>query len=323
MSYPAEIKSAARAALAERRRRAAEKTERSRTAVIARVPQALSLEREIASASAMLARTILAGGDVSEKVSRIREANLQGQKKLSALLVQNGFPADALADIHFCPICRDTGIAPDGTVCACVHELERSLMLERLASSSNHTGKDFSSFDLSLYGDAERPVMKKVLETCKRYASDFSPSSENLLLIGAPGLGKTHLSLAVGFAAAEKGFHVCYAPFHRLFARIEDARFGRSEEDTAALTAEPLCCELLILDDLGSETASPFAASVLYELVNTRLVEGKSTIISTNLTDREITARYQERVYSRLFGAYRKLPFVGEDIRLKKKTTAK
>jgi DNA replication protein DnaC len=320
MSYPAEIRTAARAALAERRRRADAKTEQNRALVFAKVPQAQQLEREIASASAMLSRAILSGGDITEKVNHIRDVNLEGQKKLAALLKANGFAEDALQDVVVCPNCHDTGVTADGAVCSCLHELERSIAMEQLGADANDTAKGFDSFDLSLYGVQERPVMQKILSACRTYAQSFSPASGNLLLIGRPGLGKTHLSLAIGFAVVEKGFFVCYTPFHRLFSRLEEARFGHGEEETARVMKEPLSCDLLILDDLGSEMASSFAASVLYEIINTRLVEGRPTIISTNLTEREITDRYQERVYSRLFGSYRKLPFVGDDIRLKKST---
>lgn len=318
MSYPGEIKTAARLAIAKRRERAEQKTLQNRAAVFAALPDAEALEREIASASARVAKTILSGEDVAGRISEIREMNLRGQEKLSSLLRANGFSLDALRDVHYCPLCRDTGVAADGSVCSCVKEMEKSLMLEKLGAGANNAGRDFASFDLSLYGERERPIMKKTFELCRRYAQEFSPASENLLMIGGPGLGKTHLSLAIAFTVAENGGYVCYMPFHRLYSRLEDARFGRSEEDFPRMMSEPLSCELLILDDLGSELPSSFAAAVLYEIVNTRLTEGRPTIISTNLTDREIIDRYKERVYSRLFGAYRKLPFVGEDIRLKK-----
>ncbi|MBR6735512.1 MAG: ATP-binding protein [Oscillospiraceae bacterium] len=319
MSYPAEIKSAARAELAKRRERSLSQTEQNRAKVFAKIPQAAALEREISAAAAMVARTILSGGEnINEKIKKIRDVNLEGQKKLSSLLTANGFCENALDDVHVCPICKDSGVSPDGMVCKCVKELERSLMFERLAKSSNFSGKDFDSFSLGVFDASSRPVMEKVYNFCIDYAESFSPSSPSLLMIGSPGLGKTHLSLAVGFKVLEKGVNVVYEPFHSLFSKIENARFGRSDEDLAEVMKEPLECELLILDDLGSEMPSSVSAAALYEIINTRLLKGLPTIISTNLTDREMIDRYKERVYSRLFGAYKKLPFIGEDYRLKK-----
>jgi len=318
MSYPADIAAAARAILAENRRTGIAETERNRTRVFAAVPQAEALAHELSRTSAQLARAILTGGDVAEKVREIRSCNEKGQERLRSLLRENGFSETALDDVHCCRSCRDTGVAPDGSLCTCVVDIEKKLMRTRLSRSANCTGKDFASFDLSLCGEKDRPLMKRILKFCTEYAQNFSLSAESILMIGAPGLGKTHLSIAIGFAVIERGFNVFYTPYHRLFGRLEDARFGRGEEEYARVMREALESELLILDDLGSEMASSFAASVLYEIINTRMVEGRPTIISTNLTEKEIIERYRERIHSRLFGSYRKLPFVGEDIRLKK-----
>ena len=318
MSYPAEIAAAAYQELEKARSEGARETERNRARVFAAVPQAEALTKELSRTSAQLARAILSGADVERKVAEIRDKNLAGQAKLRALLRENGFAETALDVVHRCPVCHDTGVAPDGTVCACVRETEKRLMRERLEKSANCTGKDFDSFDLALCAEKDRPLMGKILRFCSDYAAHFSPAAESLLMIGAPGLGKTHLSLAIGFAVIEKGYNVLYAPYHRLFGRLEDARFGRGEEEYARVMREILESELLILDDVGTELASSFSASVLYEIINTRMVEGRPTIISTNLTESEITERYRERIHSRLFGAYRKVPFIGEDMRLKK-----
>ena len=318
MSYPAEIVAAAYAALEENRKNAAHETARNRAAVFAALPEAEALERDLSATSGMLARAILSGEDVEEKVRRIRAHNLAGQEQLRKLLTSAGYAETALDDVHRCPLCRDTGVTQEGRVCSCVQTLERALMAERLGQSANGAGKDFDSFDLSRCAPKDRPLMKKILAFCRDYAANFSPASESLLMIGGPGLGKTHLSLAIGFEVIEKGCNVLYVPFHRLFGRLEDARFGRSDEEYARVMRDVLESELLILDDLGSEMATSFTASVLYEIVNTRMTEGRPTIISTNLTEDEITERYRERIHSRLFGAYRKLPFVGEDQRLKR-----
>ncbi len=323
MSYPADIVAAAYAELAENRRVTAAETERNRARVYAAVPEIETLSRDLVRTSARLAGAILEGGDVEGRIGEIRQKNEEGQEKIRALLLENGFPADALADIHRCPLCGDTGVVPGGRVCPCVAETEKRLMRQRLEKSANCTGKDFTSFDVSLCSPESRPMMEKILGVCKEYAQNFTPSSSSLLMIGRPGLGKTHLSVAIGFAVIEKGYNVLYAPFHRLLGTLESARFSRNPEDPEAEYSRAmrgiLDSELLILDDLGTEMTTAFTSSVLYEIINTRMVEGRPTIISTNLTESEITERYRERLYSRLFGAYIKLPFVGDDLRLKKR----
>lgn len=316
MAYPAEIVSAAYKTLAERRESAARKTEKRRAEIFSALPEARSIEQELSQTSAKLARTILSGDDVEKKIQSIRDYNLAGQEKLRALLIQHGYAPDSLEHIPFCKVCGDTGIAPDGSVCGCVHEIERACTLEKLTTGADCAGKDFSTFDLSLYPNSARETMQKILNLCRNYAEAFSLSSESLLMIGAPGLGKTHLSLSIAFRVIERGYYAVYTPFHRLISQLEKARFGHSDEEYAAVMRTPLECELLVLDDLGSEMSTQFTAAALYEIVNTRLLEGRPTIISTNLSGNEITERYGDRIYSRLFGTYRKLPFVGNDIRL-------
>ena len=210
MSCPAEIKAAARAELSKRRAQSVSQTEKNRANVFSKIPEAANLEREISMASAMVARTVLAGGaDIENKIKHIRDVNLEGQKKLAALLKANGFSEDALADVCVCRICKDSGVSPDGMVCQCVRELERSLMFEKLAKSSNFSGKDFSSFCLDAFDAQHRPVMEKVYSFCVDYAESFSPSAQSLLMIGSPGLGKTHDPISIGSAAdsAERPEH--------------------------------------------------------------------------------------------------------------------
>jgi DNA replication protein DnaC len=325
MAYPREILEQSRAELAARRQRSAEARAARRAQVARRVPEALALEREIASTSARLAQAVLSGEDVGAKVDEIRRFNLSSQQKLRSLLALHGFAPDALESIPSCAACRDTGVA-GGQTCDCVRQLRRALMYDRLGASAPVDTYGFDRFELRWYPEqaggssqvSPRAIMTKTFSECLRYAKTFSIGSPSLLLTGGPGLGKTHLSLSIAHTVIERGFDVLYVPFLTLLGRLEAARFGRGGEEYADSLQAPLSCELLILDDLGSEFSTSFSTSVLYDILNSRQLAGFASVISTNLSEQELKARYGERIHSRLFGGCRVLPFLGEDIRLQK-----
>ena len=189
--------------------------------------------------------------------------------------------------------------------------------------------QSFDTFDLDWYSDqllpgqskSEREQMEgKVYETCVAFAHQFGRRPENLLLFGAPGLGKTHLSAAIARDVSDKGFSVVYDTASHVFERFEAQKFGgREDQETAADVERVLNCDLLILDDLGTEMTTAFVQSALYQIINTRLMEKRSTIISTNLSPEKLALRYTPQIASRIEGEYRLLAFVGEDIRKQKK----
>jgi len=159
--------------------------------------------------------------------------------------------------------------------------------------------------------------MEIIYETCVEYARKFGQKSMNLFFNGAPGLGKTFLSACIARVVADNGYSVVYDMAASIFAKFEEAKFSRTEdpEESRAEVRRCLECDLLILDDLGTEMTTAFTVSALYELVNTRLVTGKKTIVSSNLTINELRRRYSGQIMSRLEGEYQVLTFRGEDIR--------
>ena len=154
---------------------------------------------------------------------------------------------------------------------------------------------------------------------CVDYAYDFNPRSGNLLLTGQPGLGKTFLSACIARVVSEKGYSVVYDTAGHVFERFEARKFSREEDGQAAEDVDRILqCDLLILDDLGTEMTTSFVQSALYQLVNGRMIAGRSTIISTNLAPEELGQRYGAAILSRIEGGYEILPFFGEDIRRKR-----
>ena len=182
--------------------------------------------------------------------------------------------------------------------------------------------KSFDDFDLSLYPDSSdkpsggenpRKIMAQNLSRCIEYANSFDGTGSGMLMIGATGLGKTHLSLAVANAVIERGYSAIYGSVPELLRMMDNEQFRRAEGDTMSLL---LGCELLILDDLGAETKSEYNIARLYEIINARVNRGIPMIISTNLNPQQINERYQDRIWSRLF-SMEVLMFSGTDNRIK------
>ena len=165
--------------------------------------------------------------------------------------------------------------------------------------------------------------MDLVYEVCLNYAQKFGRFHfKNLFLTGAPGLGKTFLSACIARSVSEQGFSVVYDTAGNIFAQFENRKFQRDAEGVQTARDETrryLNCDLLILDDLGSEMTTPFVQSALYQLINTRLTAGARTVISSNLTMDDVRRRYSPQIASRLEGEYRVLPFFGQDIRIQRK----
>ena len=159
--------------------------------------------------------------------------------------------------------------------------------------------------------------MKTYFEYCLNYSEDFSNKSDNLIMMGETGLGKTHLSLAIAGAAAKKGYSVIYSSAQNLLSMLENEKFGRTALSGAEQSVHD--CDLLIIDDLGAEFSTNFTVSAVYNILNTRLMASKPTIISTNMSLYEIEERYTQRIASRILGNYIIMNFVGKDVRVIKK----
>lgn len=188
--------------------------------------------------------------------------------------------------------------------------------------------QSFETFSLEWYSETEDPAlgvsprenMDWIYRTCKRYAAAFSPESGNLLLTGDPGLGKTFLSAAMAREISAGGFSVVYDTAAHVFDRFEARKFGRELGEAVEADVDRVMeCDLLILDDLGTELTTPFVQSALYTIVNGRITDRRATILSTNLKLDELSRRYTPQIVSRMEGEYQILPFFGEDIRRLKK----
>lgn len=316
MAYSKETYKKAEQELAERRSRAlAEREEHHRIAVAA-VPEILETEEKMSSAGLATIKALGMGADdAKEYIRKLSEINLAAQTQRSLLLKNAGFPENWLDVRYSCKKCEDKGFV-NGIMCDCFKELLKSLEYEKLCSNLPVNNCRFDNFKLDYYpdgiGTSPRQRMESVLNYCKTYAAEFSQKSSSLLLYGHTGLGKTHLSLAIAGKVVEAGHGVIYSSAQNLFNKLEKEKFGRSDGNTEE---NILGCDLLIIDDLGAEFTTQFTVSALYNIVNSRELEGKPTIISTNLTPEQLLSTYSERIASRILNNYTLLRFDGTDIR--------
>ena len=277
-------------------------------------PEFTNINRRLSQLGSALAITAISGDtDSLDKM----------QKEMSELSSRREeiLKAAAITTIKYdCDLCQDTGYVK-GKICECIHNAAKKLVIDNLSASLPLGNCRFENFDLNYYpqksedGTAPRKYMTAVFKMCREYVLNFDPKkSQSLLFMGNTGLGKTHLTLAVVYELLNKGFDVVYGAAYNLFSEMESEHF---ERHTNSAYNNAINCDLLVIDDLGGEFVSPYIQSLFYNIVNTRDLANKPTIINTNLTMGEIGARYTPRVASRLFN-YNSEKFIGDDIRLQK-----
>lgn len=322
MAYSAEVVRKARMRLAQakddRERENREHLEQAYRVA----PRLKQIDRQLRVTMAKAAQAVFAGGDAQTLMEQAKKENQELQRERQWIL-DSTFEVGFLDETPICPVCGGSGYV-GSSMCECLQELCRQEQKKELTFLS--AGREsFDQFRLDYYpeqidprlGVAPRSVMEKTYQTCRRYAYGFGMKSGNLLFSGNTGLGKTYLSACIARTVADRGFSVVYESAAHLFTCLERARFDGSEENRSA-AVKYNACDLLIIDDLGTELAGQFVTASLYSLINDRLLESKPTIISTNLTVDELCSRYNPQIASRLRGSYRRVAFVGDDIRLLK-----
>lgn len=331
MAYDANILHRATLRLEAERRSRQERVERMRRQAYERQPKLLQLDKRLQATMAQLvAATLRQGGDPVRAVQEVREKNMDLQQERAVLLGSLGLPPDALDDKPACPLCGDTGWR-GAQMCQCLKKLCAQEQIQELSKLLDLGEQSFDSFRMDYYsetpypgkGTSPRKNMELTYDVCLNYAQKFeSCLFRNLLMSGPPGLGKTFLSACIARAVSEHGYSVVYDTAGNIFAQFEAKKFLRDSadgQDARDETRRYLNCDLLIVDDLGSELTTQFTQSALYELINTRLVAERHTVISTNLSLEEIARRYNPQIASRIEGEYHVLHFFGDDIRMLKK----
>ena len=315
MAFSNEMLKKALSIVLERKKANERNFEQQKASLYNKNPELSDIETRLQQKSAKLALTLLSGGSAATELkNEIEMLNKSREAFFKAANFKN-------EPKYTCKTCSDTGYK-NSVLCSCVKEIATNLCYSQFSNEMPIKESTFQNFDISLYpqdkneiGVCPRNKMGAVLEAAKNFVTNY-PSGENLLLTGDCGLGKTHLSLAIANEIIAKDYNVIYGSAQNLINEVSRETFDRS--GSTEKIDSLISCDLLILDDLGTEFSTPLSTSVVYNIINTRLLRGLSTIISTNLTMPEISKTYSGRIASRIVGSYKICTFFGDDIRQKK-----
>ena len=323
MAYSAEVVQRARARLAQAKEDRESENRQHLAEAYTRVPRIREIDMQLRRTMAQAAQAaFLQGSDGRELMEQIREENL-GLQQERARLAEENFEEGFLDETPICDKCGGSGYV-GSTMCECLRELCRQEQKKEVSILSG-SKESFNQFRLDYYPDrvdpqygaSPRTIMERNFQNCRRYAATFNLNAGNLLFVGGTGLGKTFLSACIARTVADRGYSVVYETAAHLFGKLEKARFNPTEEsrrEAEKFTA----CDLLIVDDLGTEMPGQFVTASLYSLLNDRMLAGKPMVVSTNLNVDEVSRRYTPQIASRLYGGFQRLAFVGEDIRVLK-----
>lgn len=299
--------------------------------VYGKLPRVEQIDRELQSTAARIVLIAFESeGDPGEALRELEQRSLELQRERTALLAGAGYHSDCLDEAPACTVCQDRGYLSDGSPCQCLRRYYTQEQNKRLSKLLDLGGQSFETFSLDWYDPQVWPEygcsplenMRKVRDICQAYACRFSRDGMNLLFTGAPGLGKTFLSACIARVVSEKGFSVVYDTAGNIFQQFESRKFGRDDpygEDPDQEVNRYLNCDLLIMDDVGTEMTTSFVRSAFYQIINGRLTAHKKTVLSTNLLVNQIGDVYGEALMSRIRGEYQILRFFGKDIRLMKR----
>ncbi len=311
--------------LAERRQHNQQTLDRHYEHIRQALPEALALRQRLAEQASFFIRQTMAFPEKKSEFT-VELAALQQSTgdELISLLQAHSLPANYLEPVYDCGECRDTGFLPNQSPCSCL----KKAFIRRAYQQSNLTltleRQNFGSFSFEVYDSAVEPAygvsprenMQTIFDSCRRFASDFGQKYHNLLLYGASGLGKTFLCNSIAKEVLDRGFSVIYLSAPEFFGFFEKYHFHHGEELVDYDFMESLYdCDLLILDDLGTEVISSVTQSDLFQAINRRINGQKCTVISTNFSISQLSKVYSERITSRILGEYDTLLFFGSDIR--------
>ncbi len=297
-----------------------------REKVYAQIPQLLAIENEIAQAGLAASKTVFTlQSEHAKALSDLKDRfSLLKTRKLD-LLEENGYPRDYLDPIYDCPHCQDTGYVGNEK-CSCLKQAVIDASYELSNIKEILMEENFDTFRFDLYSDAVNPKlgsissrdnMRLVHKRCQIFVNDFETTFSNLILYGQAGLGKTFLCNCIAKEILDQAHTVIYLSAFQLFKLFETYRFNNEENTVSYEDIDGLyTCDLLIIDDLGSELINSFTSAELFNCLNTRILKKRSTVISTNLEPSEWSKYYSNRIVSRIFGHYYTLKLFGDDIRV-------
>lgn len=297
--------------------------------VYTKIPKLVEISNSIASISITYARKLLLEGD-TEELDSYRERISKLRKEKDELLIKNGYNNDYIEADYFCDNCKDSGYI-NGEKCHCFKQEIINILYEQSNIKDIVQRENFDTFSYKYYSDNEvnsitgaTPLenIKKVVEVCKNFIDNFDSNYENLFFYGEAGVGKSFLCNCISKELLEQSYSVIYLSAIKLFDILSDITFRSNHnknEDSNYIMKHILTCDLLIIDDLGTELVNSFTNSCLFNCISERYLNRRPIIMSTNLSIGELQKIYSERTFSRITSNYTLLKIYGEDIRVKKK----
>lgn len=320
MAYSKKVYQKAINILQHRRDNALMEQQERTNAAIEKIPQLADIQMKLSRIGYNISTLLFRDENPREKVAQLKEESLKLQNEKRRLLKENGFDEDALAIKYTCSVCNDSGFVNE-RMCNCHRELLKEIERDNLRRFAPVDDCTFNSFNTEYYpaqamenGVSPREKAQKILESCRTYAQCFNSHAASILFMGGTGLGKTHLSLAIANVVINKGYSVVYGTAQNILSDLQNESFGRYE-NLDYTEREVLAADLLIIDDLGTEFKNQFSVACLYNIINTRILKKKPTIISTNFSYDDLERDYNQRITSRIAGVYITLVLEGNDIR--------
>lgn len=304
------------------------------------IPELQELDRAVAHCAADRVRTLLsprdahaAGGaavpfrDLLKKLAGGEDP----EQKRRRLLAAHSFPEDYLDPVYSCSKCQDTGLI-HGKHCTCFDREVVRLFYTQSGLSEVLARENFGTFDMSLYseeyrhprnGKSSRQIMESAAASCRQFVQSYQSGrlDHYLLLTGPTGVGKTFLTHCIAKELIDSGHSVIYYSAGELFDKLADARFSRDADNADSPVDDVYLsgCDLLIIDDLGTEMVNGFVVSALFQLLSSRIAKGLGIVISTNLSIQDLSKIYSERISSRILERFTLIEVFGKDNRVQKR----
>lgn len=302
----------------EKQRAVRHRLELNTETVYRKIPAYEDLDHLVASISIEQGRKLLGGNEnaLSELKQRLKELS----DKKTALLRENGFPDNYLSPVYECEQCHDTGYIANRK-CSCFRAAEIDLIYEQSHIKNLLMTENFDALSYDYYTGEDLDKFTKAVQICQNFVKCFNKDYRNLFFYGTVGTGKSFLSCCVAKELMDKGNLVIYFSASQLFDTLSKSTFDKdSTEALSGISEDIYDCDLLIIDDLGTELTNAFVSSRLFSCLNNRHMRKKATIITTNLSLGELRDRYSDRIFSRITSNYTVCKLTGPDIRMKKKT---
>ena len=327
MSYNNKIYKIANQIMEEKRDRNKAILEKRKEEVLSLVPSYKELKKELINLMGQCLKNIGNNGENSYDIELIKEKISANEQKRISLLIENGFPRDYLDDLYDCKECKDTGYILNKQ-CSCYQKLLHDISYKESNIPNILELQNFDEFDINVFSSKKgennispRDNMKNILNHVKVFVDNFeSVDTKSLLFTGSTGVGKTYLSSCIAKYLIDKGYNVFYQSAGKLCEILDEYKFNRDSNDYDICNIIKMLydVDVLIIDDLGTEFRTSYTLSAIYELINSRIINNKKMIVSTNLSVIDLKEVYTERLFSRFLGEFNILEFIGEDIRAKK-----